>query len=403
MLDVLKRHFGNQAASAPDGKPVAAVVRPLNVEEACGVIRLAREHGHEVLPVGGRTKLRWTGPPRGPAIEMDMRGLCRILEYSPEDMTITVEAGIGMAALHKLLAENRQRLALDPPCTDRATVGGVLAANDSGPIRFAFGTARDIVIGMSMIGSDGEVFKSGGKVVKNVAGYDLHKLYLGSFGTMGPIATVSFKLRPVPEARGLVALSPRNAAEAESMIAEAIAGQTRPTLIELLNARMAAGIGLPARTTLIIGFEENAEAVAWQCATIVKTLGGVSLTKNESGRVYNEVCEAAGAASLTTFKATMLSSETAGFVERADRLPVRLIARAGNGVVYGLLDEPISETAWRELESAAESAGGTLQVRGSLPDETWRRFGRPRGDAFLTAAIQQAFDPKGMFAPERLA
>jgi hypothetical protein len=197
-------------------------------------------------------------------------------------------------------------------------------------------------------------------------------------------------------------LTPRDAAEAESMIAGALAGETRPTLIELLNARMASAIGLSNRTTLIIGFEENAEAVAWQCATVVKTSGGVPLTAADSMRIYQNLCEAAGAAATTSFKATMLSSETAGFVERTDRLPVKLVARAGNGVVYGLLEELIPEAAWRELESATADAEGSLQVRGSLPGPGWKRFCRPRGDAHLTMAVQQAFDPEAMFAPERL-
>ena len=187
------------------------------------------------------------------------------------------------------------------------------------------------------------------------------------------------------------------------MIAEALAGETRPTFIELLNGRMAAGIQLAPRTTLMIGFEENAEAVAWQCASIVKTAGGVPLNAAESRRVYQGLCAAAGGAASTSFKATMLSSEAAGFVERADRLPVRLIARAGNGVVYGLLEEPISASAWSELESMAQAGEGHLEVRGSLPAPDWKRFGRPRGDARLTMAVQQAFDPGAMFAPERLA
>jgi glycolate oxidase FAD binding subunit len=334
---------------------------------------------------------------------MDMCGHSRVVEYSPEDMTITVEAGIGMAAVGELLARNGQRITLDPPHMDRATVGGVLAANDSGPIRLGYGTARDIVIGMSMIQPDGQIIKSGGKVVKNVAGYDLHKLCIGSFGTMGPFVTVSFKLRPVPESRGLVVLTPGDADEAERMIAEALAGETRPTMIELLNARMAASLELTGKLTLIIGFEENADAVAWQCAAIVKTLGGVPLGTTDAQRVYESLREAAGAAAQASFKATMLSSAVAGFAHRADSLPVRMIGRAGSGVVYGLLDEPVGEATWLDLAAAAEEAEGSLQIRGRLPGDFVNRFGRRRTDAFLSEAIQKAFDPRAMFAPERLA
>ncbi|GMV96972.1 MAG: hypothetical protein AMXMBFR83_13310 [Phycisphaerae bacterium] len=366
------------------------------------MVAWAERGGHQLVPAGAGTKRHWTSPPHGPAVALDLRGLSRVVEYSPEDMTITVEAGITLGALQEHLARNGQRLTLDPPHPDRATIGGILAANDSGPIRFGFGTARDIVIGMSMIQPDGEIIRSGGKVVKNVAGYDLHKLYIGSFGTLGPIATVTFRLRPVPEARGLVVLAPADAVEAEQMIATTLAGRTRPVMIELLNARMAATVGLPARLTLVIGFEDNAEAVRWQCATLVQELGGAPLGPAEGRRVYQALCEAAGADVATSFKAAVPGSETAGFVQRADRRPMRLIARAGNGIVYGLLEEPMPDEAWRDLEERTAACGGSLHLRGRLPGAILPRFGRRRGDAWLSEDIQRAFDPQATFAPERL-
>ncbi len=402
-IDEIKKSFGDQVV--PDAKLAdgcLAVVRPKDLSEAGRLVHFAGAGGCQLVPVGGRTKQHWLSPPKGPFVEMDMRSCDRVVEYSPNDMTVTVEAGITLASLSKVLAEHGQRVTLDPPHADRATIGGILAANDSGPIRLAFGTARDAVIGMSMIEPDGETIKSGGKVVKNVAGYDLHKLYIGSFGALGPIATVTFKLRPLPESRGLVVLRPTDTTEAERMIAAALAGPTRPTLIELVNARMARSLYMGNRLALVIGFEENTDAVTWQCRQIVSTLGGESFDPSESLFTYERLCEAAGAEAEASFKATMLSSAVAGFFERLERMPIRLIARAASGIVYGSAGDPLNVTVWRVIESEAAAGDGNVQIRGKLP-ELLSRFGRRRSDAALSDNIRKAFDPAGAFAPQRLS
>lgn len=379
-------------------------VRPKDLSAAAKLVRLAAEHDHKLIPVGGGSKRHWLDGSNGPCIELDMRSCCRVVEYSPDDMTITVEAGIVLAELAAVLAANKQRIILDPPTPTQATIGGVLASNDSGPIRFGWGKARDIVIGMSVIATDGEFVHSGGKVVKNVAGYDLHKLHIGAFGTLGPIATVTFRLHPLPEARGLVLLQPPNADDAERMLAAILAGPTRPTLIELLNARMAKSLDLAPRLTLVVGFEENADAVKWECEQLRKALAADVLDAPGSEALYANLREAAAASAEVSFKATVPSSDVPAYVASAERLcgGIRIIARAGNGTVYGLLGAAAPKPAWTELESLAAEAGGSLHIRGPLPASDLRRFGRPRSDAHLTRAIQRAFDPKGTFAPERV-
>jgi glycolate oxidase FAD binding subunit len=322
-------------------------------------------------------------------------------------MTVTVEAGITLAALQAHLAKQGQRVTLDPPGGERATIGGVLATNDSGPMRLGHGTARDIVIGMSMIEPDGELIRSGGRVVKNVAGYDLHKLFIGSFGALGPIATVTLKLRPVPEARGLAVLHPRSAEEAERMIAAALAGDTRPTMIDLLNAPAWSSLQTTAHRsvahglTLVIGFEENADAVRWQCDWIVKHIGGTALNAADSQSLYERLRDATGGAGGTSFKATMLSSLVADYLSRAGGLPIVMIARAGNGVVYGVPESDLEAKVWRELSEAATAGQGSFQIWGKLPACVEARFGAPRADQFLSTRVREAFDPTGMFAPER--
>src|ERR687883_1494657 len=137
-------------------------------------------------------------PPRRLDQIIETTGLNRVVEYEPADLTVTVEAGMRFAELQQRLAEEGQFLALDPPAAEGATIGGVIATNASGPLRFAYGTARDLVIGTRVANPDGTLTRAGGRVVKNVAGYDLTKLYIGSLGTLGVIVELSFKLAPIP-------------------------------------------------------------------------------------------------------------------------------------------------------------------------------------------------------------
>src|SRR5207253_9213768 len=129
----------------------------------------------------------------------DLRGLAEVIDYPARDMTITVQAGITLARLQALLATEKQRLPVDVPHPDRATLGGALATNASGPRRLGFGTLRDYVIGMTVVNDEGQEVKAGGRVVKNVAGYDLCKLHVGALGTLGVISQATLKLRPRPE------------------------------------------------------------------------------------------------------------------------------------------------------------------------------------------------------------
>ena len=379
-----------------------AVVCPMDIAEASRLVRFARDHEINLVPTGGGTKRHWIGPSEGRTIAMDMRRLSRVVEYAPNDMTIEVEAGITLAALQETLAKNGQRLPLDPPDAGRATIGGILAANDNGPIRFANGTARDLVIGMSFIEPDGEIARSGGRVVKNVAGYDLHKLYIGSFGTLGPIATVTFKLRPVPASRRLILIHPSGAADAERIIAGLLAGATRPAILDLLNGRAATAMGWDSRLTLIVGFEENAEATAWQCDQVLGEFGGQAHDETASATLYETLCAATGGFFETGFKATMLSSQVSAFVELASEYPLRIVARAGNGVAHGICEASMDQNAWRRLIEAAVAGRGNLQIRGQTP-KGLQRIGSPRRDAFLSDAVRKAFDPTNMFAPQRLA
>ncbi len=164
----------------------------MTVEEAAAAIR-----SHDaVRPRGGGTKLGWS--PRGDAWDLDTRGLNRILEHNEGDFTAILEAGVPLVEAQAAFGAAGQMLALDPPLGTGATIGGVMATNDSGPLRHRYGGVRDLVVGVTVVLSDGAIAKSGGKVIKNVAGYDLAKLFAGSFGTLGLIARVALRLHPSP-------------------------------------------------------------------------------------------------------------------------------------------------------------------------------------------------------------
>ena len=182
---------------AIDGVQPHCVVEPGTPAELAQVLSLANGAGLCVIPRGSGTKLDWGNPPKGADIVLSTRRLDRILEHASGDMTATVQAGCTVAAFNHALAERGQRLALDPLWPGRATIGGIIATDDSGPLRAAFGTLRDHLIGITVALADGTIAKSGGKVVKNVAGYDLPKLFTGSFGTLGVITEATFRLYPL--------------------------------------------------------------------------------------------------------------------------------------------------------------------------------------------------------------
>ena len=171
-------------------------VLPVDIHQIAAILRLARENGLAVTPSGNGTKMSW-GNPVAPGVCLGLERMNALREHSWQDMTCSVEAGCTWTAMQTQLARHGQMVALDPLWPERATIGGIVATNDGGALRLRYGGLRDLIIGMTVVLSDGTIAKTGGKVVKNVAGYDLHKLLTGSFGTLGVIADINFRLHPV--------------------------------------------------------------------------------------------------------------------------------------------------------------------------------------------------------------
>lgn len=258
---------GNRAlALAVDGVAPRFAAAPRSVDELSGVMREASAQGWTVVPRGGGSKLGLGHAPRSADLLLDLSGLNGLVEYNPADLTVTVRAGTRLAALQAELAAHDQMLALDPPFAGQATIGGILAVNDSGPRRLGYGTARDLVIGTRVVGADGRVTRAGGRVVKNVTGYDLNKLYVGSLGTLAVLAEVSFKLHPLPRLTRTVWASFPDADGAMTAVLRLLRSPLAPLAI-MLNDLRGSEMGLDDASPLRLHVELTGPSAALERKT----------------------------------------------------------------------------------------------------------------------------------------
>jgi glycolate oxidase FAD binding subunit len=350
---------------------------------------------------------------------VDLRDLAGVIDYPARDMTITVQAGISLSRLGTILAAEGQRLPIDVPRAEQATLGGAIAVNASGSRRYGFGTFRDYVIGISFINDRGEEVKAGGRVVKNVAGYDLCKLHIGALGTLGIITQVTLKLRPLPEEQALVILG----CPAEGLGARLDAlhhSQTRPVCLDVVDP-LAAGrlnqesaAGLPeSGSVVLVGFEGTHEAVAWQVQQLVRELGAGFPLEARIGAaaapLWQMLVELPGRPSQLTFKANLLPSACAAFCRAAERLLDGLLlqAHAGNGIVIGHAPPELTREQAAvlvpELRRLAAAAGGQV-ILPACP-VGWKKelsvWGPPRPGVWLMRRVKEQLDPRGIFNPGR--
>src|SRR2546429_3694531 len=206
------------AADAVAGAQPKLVIEPGTASEIAEILRLSNEAGLAVIPRGSGTKLGWGNAPTHADVILSVARLTEIIEHAWADLTVTVEAGCTIQRLQETLAEHGQRLALDALWPEKATVGGVLSTNDSGALRLRFGALRDLIIGATIALPDGTLASSGGKVVKNVAGYDLPKLVTGALGTLGVITRAVFRLHPLPLNSRSFSVSTVNAEETQKLV-----------------------------------------------------------------------------------------------------------------------------------------------------------------------------------------
>jgi glycolate oxidase FAD binding subunit len=266
------------SAAGPDdavaGRPAAYVAAPASTDEAASLLRAAAGLGLTVIARGTGSKLDWAAPPDRCDLIVDTGRLDQVIEHAAGDLVVTVQAGVRLAALARVLAGAGQRLALDPAgSAESGTVGGLIAAGAAGPLRFRYGTPRDLLIGITVVRADGAVAKSGGKVVKNVAGYDLGKLFAGSYGTLGLITEATFRLHPLPAASCWLALDCPDPACAAAAV-QAIAGSPlAPAAVEL---SWPCAAGLISVAALLEGDQDSVTERAARLTGLLSQAGGLA-------------------------------------------------------------------------------------------------------------------------------
>jgi glycolate oxidase FAD binding subunit len=276
------------AAREVCGVRPAVIVRPADAAQIAEILRFAAAEKLAVIPTGGCTKLGIGSPPARYDIALDLSRMNRVLAYDPQDLTLGVEPGVRIEDLLRTLAEKRQFLPLAVPFSDRATIGGIVAANSSSPLRHAYGAVRDFCLGMEFVTGEGAQAKSGGRVVKNVTGYDLHKLLIGSLGTLAVITRVNFRTFPMPPAQGTFVAS-FSSAEAAFEFCRAIAHSVlTPQMVEVAD---------PDASRLIFSAEAPARINPMQWSVVISAAGQPAVVD----RCARELGHMAGAANAAEF------------------------------------------------------------------------------------------------------
>jgi glycolate oxidase FAD binding subunit len=401
-------------ADEVDGCAPLAVLEPSNAATLAEMLGWANAQRLAVVPRGAGTKLHWGTAPLRVDVVLSTARLEAPVEHCAGDLTATVPAGLSLAAVNEIIGRERQWLALDPAASDRATIGGIIATNDSGPRRQKHGTPRDLIIGVEMALVDGRMAKAGGRVVKNVAGYDLSRLLCGSFGTLAVITNATFKLTPSPPtSRTIVATAHHARGLADLALAIAAAPLT-PSAIELQSPPPG----------LLIRFETTEAAADRQAAAALKLCrdhgADASTVVDEAEDAVWQGLEARlSPTNGTLVRIAVLPTHVADMLEHVERVSARhsIDYRAGGRAALGVLfcrlggsDEtaPTSDrekhaAAVEDLRRNARAGGGSAVIISAAPAvkahvDPWGEV----GDALpMMRAVKTRFDPNGILNPGR--
>ncbi|MGO9966306.1 MAG: FAD-binding oxidoreductase [Bryobacteraceae bacterium] len=375
---------------------------PETAAEVAELLRRPALHNRTNALEGNGSKRLMAGPNQPSDESFSTVNLKRVREYEPRDLTIGVEAGLRWSELTRLVGEHRQMVPLDPPFADRATVGGVVAANTSGPRRRLYGTARDAIIGMEFATLEGKLVRSGGMVVKNVAGLDMAKLMIGSFGTLAAITAVNFKLTPMPELERSFLVTFDTLASAIEARDRLLRSHLQPAAIDLLNP--AAGTGLGQASWLVAVRAGGNSAAIDRYEREISQLGdGVAFDDSRQETLWKRMEE---------FTPAFLAAHPDGAVARASctlkgleavmaSLPGAAVARAGSGICYGYFERAADAAAW--VAGAAEL--GAKAVVEFAPEESKSGLDlwpAPGADWEIMRRVKHLFDPDNLLNRGRL-
>jgi glycolate oxidase FAD binding subunit len=381
------------------------VVQPGSPAEVTAIVHLTEQAGAAIVPCGSGSGLITGYPPTAdkPFILLQTARLNRILDYQPDDLTVTCEPGVTLEQLHAALAPRRQFLALDSPLPERTTLGGLVSMNRAGFSRPSYGTPRDLLIGVKAVMTGGVEVKGGGKVVKNVAGYDVCKLFTGAWGTLGVLTELTFKVRPANEAELSLSWDCPSVSAAAELALELYWSKISPAYALATNEP-------EGRAAVIVGIQGTAARVLWQqeeLARQVRRLGinsplivlgetETSYLRDVQARVHRDV--------RLGCRITCLPTELPGVIRNLELLPtLRMTAQCAVGTLNVASPNP-DPALTLSLRSAAPRSAHLLWTRIepelSKPQKI-ALWGEARPDFVLQRALKQALDPKRTFSPGR--
>jgi len=402
------------AADAVCGMQPQLLLEPSTEQQLASALRLADESQLAVLPRGGGSKLGWGNAPSRADLLLSTARLCRILEHAWADLTVTVEAGCTIETLQQTLAEHGQRLALDPLWPEKATVGGMLSTNDSGALRLRFGALRDLILGVTIALPDGTLASSGGKVVKNVAGYDLPKLVTGALGTLGVITRAVFRLHPLPRHSRSFTISVSNPEEAQNII---LAIQDSKLAHVALQSQFTSDAS-PLIDILFEGTEAGLDAQASQFRALCKSAKSTQLQSeprhgaNPKQRAWNarqDLWSFSNPAENAIAKISVLPADLAraaeliGPIAESSRVNWKFLLHA-TGLGWLRVEGPADNLhrALTILRAELEKIGGSLAVLHRPANmQTFDAWGFSGDSLPLMRAVKSHLDPSGTLNPGR--
>lgn len=424
-LDAFRRHIAPIPVDASDrlwrynaaGVVPRCVVQPETGDAVASVVRAVGSQNGALVPAGNATHLDIGFPPRRYDVALCTNRLDEIIAHDAEDLTVTAQAGVTLHDLNAQLQKAGQWLPFDPSRGRDVTVGGLIASDRNGPLRLAYGKVRDYVIGLRVVMADGSVVRGGGKVVKNVAGYDLPKLFIGSFGTLGVIVEATFKVRPKPQDVRLYVIPMRSVTEATEKALDMLRGRLVPVLLEAVNELAAETIGLPTGAALVAACAGN-EADTKAQESLLRKETGDRLTRWE-GAEMDSLSSALrnfpqpADEEVLVVRVSTPPADLPGLLQRieaeakARRITPEIAAHAGNGIAWLQLaaDVDLASVAffaeWIRLH-ARQSGGWVVfetlprRLRGQV--DPW---GFTSATLPLMVAIKQKLDPHRLFSPGR--
>ncbi len=418
---VRSMNFPEPEALAVDGQIPQEVWAIETEQQLSEALKMASQRRLALIPLGNGTKRHIGYPPERYDVALWLRPLQGIVEHSPEDLTVTVKAGTTLAKLQEGLAQHGQFLPLDPPFPEQTTIGGLIATGMTGPCRCLYGMVREHLLGIKVAQPDGTITRFGGKVMKNVAGYDVTKLYVGSWGTLGVIVEATFKVRPLPEQQVTVPLWAEDLKRVEQFLSQLVLSDVAPAFAELLNANALQQLSepfVPSPTpyALVLGFDGFREEVAWWLVEAQRVAEAVGLRwgdvlEGELEKVARMALRDlhGGTRANWVLKLIAPSSEICRLAETAQQLwngQVSIIAHSLNGVLR-VMSESVTGSAIEQVNSLLRcvvETGGNLMVE-KAPLEHKRHlplWGQPTAAWQLMRRLKETLDPLRILSPGRL-